>query len=205
MRLIGDKLSSVRGGRMLFAELSFTVAAGEALVVTGPNGTGKTSLLRTIAGLLPSTAGIVRIEDVAGDAPVSERCHYFGHRNAVKSALTVDENASFWASYLGGGRAAVTHALDTFGLSGLCDIPAGYLSAGQQRRLGLTRLLLGERPVWLLDEPTASLDDAAQAALIAVVNGHLERGGIVVAATHTPLVLQRARTLSLQTAVASAA
>jgi heme exporter protein A len=204
MRLIGDKLSSVRGGRVLFAELSFAVAAGEALVVNGPNGSGKTSLLRTIAGLLPPAAGGVRIEGTTSDTPVREHCHYVGHRNAVKSALTVEENASFWAGYLGATGTAVTHALDTFGLSGLRDIPAGYLSAGQQRRLGLTRLLLGERPVWLLDEPTASLDDAAQAALLTAVNGHLRQGGIVVAATHVPLAFQQGRSLSLGSTAAAA-
>ena len=197
MQLIGDKLSSVRGGRALFTDLSFAVAGGEALVVTGANGSGKTSLLRTIAGLLPAAEGQIRLEGAPGDQPLRERCHYVGHRNAIKAALTVAENAGFWMRFLGGAADRVERALDAFGLSPLRDIPAGYLSAGQQRRLGLARLLLAERPLWLLDEPSTSLDEAAQGMLAAAVNAHLASGGLAVAATHAPLGFGSVRSLQL--------
>jgi heme exporter protein A len=197
MRLIGDKLSSVRGGRALFANLSFAVAAGEALVVAGANGAGKTSLLRMVAGLLPAAEGQIRLEGAPGDQPLRERCHYVGHRNAIKAALTVAENAAFWLRFLGGGLDRLERSLEAFGLSALRDIPASYLSAGQQRRLGLARLLLAERPVWLLDEPTTSLDEAAQWMLAAAVNAHLAGGGLAVAATHVPLGFSGTRTLQL--------
>jgi heme exporter protein A len=197
MRLIGDKLSAVRGGRALFADLSFALGAGQALLVTGPNGAGKTTLLRTVAGFLRPDAGRIAVEDGKPDCPLSEQCHYVGHLNAVKASLSVGENASFWCGFLGGGHDRVEPALATFGLQPLRDIPAGYLSAGQKRRLGLARLLLAERPVWLLDEPTASLDDGAQRTLTAVVNRHLGAGGLVFAATHMPLELASARELRL--------
>ncbi|MBX9591416.1 MAG: heme ABC exporter ATP-binding protein CcmA [Hyphomonadaceae bacterium] len=197
MKLIGDKLSAVRGGRRLFLELSLGLAAGEALVVMGPNGAGKTTLLRIIAGLAPPTAGRVWLEGGAPDHAVSEQCHYVGHANAVKAGLTVAENANFWRRFLGGVRAETDTALETLGLSGLRDIPAGYLSAGQKRRLGLARLLLAERPLWLLDEPTTSLDSGAQETLTSVVNGHLARGGMVMAATHAPLGFVKSRELFL--------
>ena len=196
MKLSGDKLSSVRGGRTLFADLSFAVAAGEALLVMGPNGAGKTTLLRTIAGLLQPAAGRVFMEGGAPDHALSEQCHYVGHSNAIKTSLTVAENAAFWSRFLGNGSAGQA-ALETFGLAALSDIPAGYLSAGQKRRLGLARLLLADRPVWLLDEPTASLDGASQEALTGAVNVHLARGGIVVAATHVPLGFIGSRELHL--------
>ena len=197
MRLIGDKLSAVRGGRTLFADLSFALGAGQALLVTGPNGAGKTTLLRTIAGFLSPAAGRIALEEGKPDDPLSEQCHYVGHLNAVKVSLSVGENAGFWCGFLGGAHDRFEPALATFGLQPLRDIPAGYLSAGQKRRLGLARLLLAERPVWLLDEPTASLDDGAQRALTAVVNRHLGAGGLVFAATHMPLELASARELRL--------
>jgi heme exporter protein A len=195
MKLIGDKLSAVRGGRTLFADLSFALSAGQALLVTGPNGAGKTTLLRTIAGFLQPAAGQIALEDGKLDYPLSEQCHYVGHLNAVKVSLSVGENAGFWRGFQGGAHDRVEPALATFGLQPLRDIPAGYLSAGQKRRLGLARLLLAERPVWLLDEPTASLDEAAQRTLTDVINRHLGAGGLV--ATHMPLELANARELRL--------
>ena len=202
MKLIGDMLSAVRGGRALFAELSFSVAAGDALLVTGPNGAGKTTLLRTIAGFLRPATGSIALKEGAPDHPLSEQCHYVGHLNAVKASLTVAENATFWGRFLGGARGRLDAALETFGLMTLRDIPAGYLSAGQRRRLGLTRLLLAERSLWLLDEPTASLDEAAQQILTRVVNAHLAASGLVVSATHVPLAFARARELRLGGSVA---
>ena len=197
MRLTGDKLSAVRGGRALFLDLAFAVDAGATLLVMGPNGAGKTTLIRTIAGLLRPATGQVRLEGGAPDHALSEQCHYVGHLAAVKAGLTVGENASFWCRFLGGAWDRLDAALAAFGLAALRDIPAGYLSAGQKRRLGLARLLLADRPVWLLDEPTASLDSAAQDVLTRVVNKHLAAGGLVVAATHTPLGFVNASELPL--------
>ena len=197
MKLIGDKLSAVRGGRTLFADLSFAVSAGEALLVTGPNGAGKTTLLRMIAGFLGPAGGRISLQQGRPDHALSEQCHYVGHLDAVKASLTVAENAMFWSRFLGGAHARVATALETFGLAALRDIPAGYLSAGQKRRLGLARLLLAERALWLLDEPTAALDAAAQASISAVVNAHLAVGGLAVAATHAPLNFANSRELGL--------
>ena len=197
MKLIAEALTSIRGGRTLFSALSFAVNAGEALVLTGPNGAGKTTLIRTIAGFLTPAEGSVRLEPADTEQRLGEQCHYVGHLNAIKSSLTVEDNAAFWCGYLGGARTRVEEALATFGLSALSDIPAAYLSAGQRRRAGLARLLVVERPVWLLDEPTVSLDQASQVMLARVIERHLGTGGLVVAATHAPLGLARSRELRL--------
>ena len=197
MRLTVEKLSAVRGGRTLFADLAFSVDAGGALLLTGPNGAGKTTLIRTIAGLMRPAAGRIALEGGAPDLPLSEQCHYVGHLSAIKPALSIEENAAFWSGFLGGARTALDAALETFGLHVLRDIPAGFLSAGQKRRLGLARLLLAERPLWLLDEPTTSLDSGAQEILAGIVNRHLARGGLAVAATHTALGLANSRELRL--------
>jgi heme exporter protein A len=210
MQLIAEKLCARRGGRILFAGLSFVVEAGEALLVTGPNGAGKTTLLRTLAGFLAPETGQIRLEGGAPEASIGEQCHYVGHANAVKPGLTVAENAAFWSGFLGDAPGhdppdQLDAALSTFGLEALRDIPAGYLSAGQRRRAGLVRLALARRPIWLLDEPTASLDQAGQEVLAAAVNAHLATGGLVVAATHMPLAFDRARELHLSRAAAAAA
>jgi heme exporter protein A len=197
MRLIAQGLTSIRGGRMLFCGLSLTVEAGEALSLGGPNGAGKTTLLRTIAGFLKPAAGSVRLELGAAERSLAEQCHYVGHLNALKASLSVEENLSFWGAFLGGTPAAIEGALAAFGLAGLNDTPAAYLSAGQKRRLCLARVLLAERPLWLLDEPTAALDHTAQQMLLKVIEAHLARGGLLVAASHEALALRRCRQLSL--------
>jgi heme exporter protein A len=197
MKLVADRLACIRGGRTLFSELSFVVEPGNALLLMGPNGAGKTSLIRIVAGLLAPVAGRVGLDGGERDRGLAEQCHYVGHLNAVKASLTVEENAGFWARYLGGAEVHTERALVAFGLAALRDIPVGYLSAGQKRRLGLARVLLAERPIWLLDEPTASLDAAAQEMLASAVNAHMAGGGLVVAATHMALPFAGAHKLHL--------
>jgi heme exporter protein A len=180
------------------ADLSFEVRGGEALLLTGPNGAGKTTLLRALAGLFAPSHGTVRLEGGDGDRELAEQTHFVGHQNGIKSSLSVADNLAFWASFL--GRAAekqIGAALARFDLEALAHIPAGYLSAGQKRRLGLARLMVASRPVWLLDEPTVSLDARSTGLLADVINAHIAGGGIAIAATHLPLGLVAARELRL--------
>lgn len=190
-------LSCQRGGRVIFRALSFKLAPGEALLVSGPNGAGKTSLLRQIAGLLPLAAGRLRLEGAPADAALPELCHYVGHANAVKASLSVSENLAFWADFLGEDRGDLSGALAAFGLTPLADLPAALLSAGQKRKLALSRLFAAPRPIWLLDEPQASLDAASVRLLDAAIKAHLETGGIAVVASHTPLKTKFAHKLEL--------
>ena len=197
MRLSGRDLACIRGGREVFAGLDFAAESGDALVVTGHNGAGKTTFLRLIAGLLEPAQGRIELSDGAPDTGLPEQAHYLGHRDALKPALTVLENLQFWYAFLGGRDAPVASALDRVGLGGLANLPAGYLSAGQRRRFSVARLLVAPRPIWLLDEPSAALDSAGQERLLGLMQAQLAGGGIIVAATHAPLGLTGAKELRL--------
>jgi heme exporter protein A len=183
-------LGCVRGGRTIFQGLSFSVGAGSVLAVEGPNGSGKTSALRIIGGLLTQSAGTVRLRmDGMAVADREERgrfCGWLGHQDGIKAQLTAGENVR-WAASLYRSGADVGAALDRVGLARFADAPAQYLSAGQRRRLALARMITIARPIWLLDEPFASLDADGRSLVGDLVREHCAGGGIVVAATHEPV------------------
>jgi heme exporter protein A len=204
MRLVADNLSIDRGGRRIVDGLSFALAAGEALVVTGRNGAGKSTLLRAVAGLLPLAGG--RIAWLGGGpsddgVPLAAEAHYVGHADALKAALTAAENLTFWQAMLGGsaraGAMPPKAALAQLGLRHVADLPVRYLSAGQKRRVALARLLVVARPLWLVDEPTATLDADTRQRFAEILLAHLAEGGLVLAATHVPLGLIQASELRL--------
>ena len=194
MKLLACDLGCVRGGRRVFRAISFSIAARNALLLTGPNGAGKSSLLRMIAGLIHPAEGNITLEGGDPELSVGEQSHYVGHLDPLKPALTVTENLKFWTRFLNGARqvdetALVERRLEAVGLANLARLPAGYLSAGQRRRLSLARVLAVPRPIWLLDEPNTALDAASQERLRGVMHTHLAGGGLIVAATHGPLGL----------------
>lgn len=190
MQLSGRGVICVRGGREVFAGLDFEAASGEAVAVVGRNGSGKTSLLRLIAGLLIPAGGTIALDGGDAELTLPEQCHYLGHRDALKPALSVAENLSFWADFLGGERLDAHESLATVGLDHATHLPGAFLSAGQRRRLSLARLLTVRRPVWLLDEPTTALDVAGQDMFGALMRDHLARGGLIIAATHMALGIE---------------
>jgi heme exporter protein A len=191
MRLVAENLGGERGGERVFSSVSFMLGQGQSLLVTGPNGAGKSTLLRVIAGLLPAAAGEVRLESGGEDWPgVQAACHYLGHQNAMKTALTVAENLAFWREFLGEPHMEAQEALETVGLGTIGHLPYGYLSTGQKRRIAIAKLLVSHRPVWLLDEPTAGLDRSSEAQFSDLMKVHLEDGGIIIAATHLALGLE---------------
>jgi heme exporter protein A len=187
MRLSGRGVRCVRGGREVFSGLDFEASTGEALAVVGSNGSGKTSLLRLIAGLLTISGGSIGLEGGEAELTLPEQAHYLGHRDALKPALSVTENLAFWRDFLGGEASDARSSLSTVGLEHAAHLPAAYLSAGQRRRLSIARLLAVRRPVWLLDEPTNALDAAGQTMFAGLMGDHLSQGGLIVAATHAPL------------------
>ena len=197
MQLKGDNLVCSRGGREVFADLNFSVSGGQALVVTGRNGAGKSSLLRMIAGLVHLAGGRLALEGGEPDASIAEQAHYVGHHDAVKPSLTVGENLQFWARYLGSADLPIGPALAAVDLAPLANLPAAYLSAGQRRRLSIARLVAVPRPLWLLDEPTSALDVPSQNRLADLMRDHLAGGGMIVAAAHGPIGLERARELKM--------
>ena len=187
MRLSGRGISCVRGGRDVFSCLDFEACSGEALAVVGANGSGKTSLLRMIAGLLVVAGGSIVLEGGASELTIAEQSHYLGHRDALKPALSVIENLAFWRDFLGGEANDAMESLATVGLDHVVYLPAAYLSAGQRRRLSLARLLTIRRPIWLLDEPISALDAPGAGMFSNLMSDHLRRGGLIIAATHGPL------------------
>jgi len=201
MQAVATKLKGRRGDSVLFADISFTLGRGEALVITGPNGSGKSTLLRILAGLLGADSGTFSLLGEGGaQLPVSDYGHYLGHRNAMKRELTVSENLNFWKFFQpvdSGEGLSIEEAIEQVGLTGVGHLPFGYLSAGQQRRIALARLLVSERPLWLLDEPTAALDKRSDRLFADLVRTHLAKGGLAIAATHQPLGLETVRSLEL--------
>lgn len=203
MLLTAENLAARRGEDLIFMNVSFKLTSGQALVLTGPNGSGKSTLLRVLAGLLRPETGTIKIagEGVEAGTLASEASHYLGHKNAMKQELTVHENLDFWKRFLGdfndGTLLSIEEAAETVGLSGITHLPFGYLSAGQQRRFAMAKLLVAWRPIWILDEPTAALDASADVMFTGLVEAHLARGGIVVAATHQPLGLEGAQELRM--------
>ena len=187
MELRITDLTVARAGLPVLEDVSFGLAAGRALVLRGPNGSGKTTLLRTVAGLQPALGGTV--------SGAGERIAYAGHSDGLKAMLSVRENLGFWARVFGTGD--IGAALAAFDLDALATRPAGTLSAGQKRRLGLARLMVTGRPVWVLDEPTVSLDTASVTLFAEAVRRHLQAGGAALMATHIDLGLSEAAILDV--------
>jgi heme exporter protein A len=193
-----ENLSCERGGRLVFSGVSFRLGAGQLMAVTGPNGSGKSSLLRLLAGFIRPETGVFRISRPGEDAVT----HYLGHADALKAALTLRETLRFWgAVYVQQGRLPTDSDFDdsaeAVGLRHALDLPVGIFSAGQRRRAALARLILACRPLWLLDEPTSSLDSDGEGLLGSLMKDHLAAGGLIVAATHADLPVQPDRMLTL--------
>jgi heme exporter protein A len=182
-------LSASRGGFALFEDVSFRLKPSEALRIIGPNGSGKTTLLRCLAGLVRADSGSISSLDQSSS-------YYVGHLNAMKPQLTVAENLGFWAAM--DGSKDIDAAIMHMNLTRLIDLPFSVLSSGQKRRVALARLLLSARPIWLLDEPTVGLDAVSISLVESLLEQHLFDGGIVIAATHTPLGSANWQTLELQ-------
>jgi heme exporter protein A len=202
MRLSASDLACRRGGRNVFAGVSFAVSSGESLTIRGRNGAGKSSLLRIVVGLVRAAAGTLTLEGGDAELTIAEQAHYLGHQDALKPSLSVAENLRFWSAFLGPAANNTREPLAAVGLDTLADLPAAYLSAGQRRRLSIARLVAVGRPIWLLDEPTSTLDAAAHARLGEMMQTHLAGGGIILAATHGALGLDGARELQLDHAAA---
>ena len=196
--LSGQNLTCIRGNRLVFSSLNFDLKKGGALLLTGPNGSGKTSLLRLMAGLGKPITGIVKRDgiDIYDDLQLHHKCiNYVADYDANKSTLTVQENLDFWSKLHGDQK--VLSGLKAFDLESLADLPARFLSTGQMRRLALARLAAINADIWLLDEPTIALDTGSVDCLRRLINNHRHNGGAVVAATHVELGLENAEALDM--------
>ncbi len=198
MSLSVNNLSCQRGGRTIFSELSLEIAAGEAVLLRGPNGAGKSTLLRVIAGLIPAQTGEITLNGTAfsNRDDFHGQITYAGHLDAIKPQLTVAENLQFWAQLFEAKNLAQT--MQDFRLDEIADRPAHACSAGQKRRLGLARIAVTARPLWLLDEPTVSLDTETTARFAATIDAHCAAGGIAFIATHIDLGLKAPRSFEMQ-------
>lgn len=195
VQLQAKSLACQRGGRAVFSDVNFALSSGQLLELRGPNGSGKSSLLRLIAGLGEPVQGEIVLDGGSADLTIGQQAHYAAHQEAIKSPLTVAENLEFWSDFLGGGD--LDGALAAFDLADLAQYPAALLSAGQRRRLSLSRLALVPRLLWLLDEPTLGLDAASLERLMRLLRGHLSGGGLAVVATHAALALEPDATIHL--------
>lgn len=200
-RLEVADLALARGGRLIVADASFDLAPGETVLLNGPNGAGKTSLLRAVAGLLPIAAGRVSVFHGAAREPagLKSQCVYVGHADGVKSAMTGAEHLRFWSALYGAPDDRIEDAIAAFDLGAFAAARAGALSAGQRRRLGLARLVISGKPLWLMDEPTAAIDDAAADRLVALIKTHMAAGGGALIATHDKIAIG-ARVLRIEAA-----
>jgi len=201
MTLSVHNLTCYRSGRLIFADMSFNIASGEAVMLRGPNGAGKSTLLRILAGLISADGDVsINGHSLATDRDaVQEQIAYSGHLDAIKPQLTVAENLTFWAHLFNGG--SVDAAVEQFSLAEIWDRPAHACSAGQKRRLGLARLVVSGRPLWLLDEPTVSLDTATTAQFAKIVTSHCASGGMALIATHIDLGLNAPREIHIDPSI----
>lgn len=192
MTLHASNLACERNGRIVFSNLTFNIAQGQCAELRGANGAGKSSLLRLIAGLVPAAAGTLTFNN---EKEVAQHLHFIAHQDAMKSSMTVEENLRFWCAVLGGKD--IASALAAFSLAALKSDPVQLLSAGQRRRLTLSRLFLSKRPLWLLDEPMTALDVTTQEVLREHIRAHRNNGGMVLAATHGDLGVTPDQTIVL--------
>ena len=204
MRFEADSISVNRGLRRVVQDVSFSLGEGDVLTVTGANGAGKSTLLRALCGLLPLAEGKLRLTSIGEgeDDPLifREHLHYLGPQNAMKAALSVRENLSFWRDFSGGTVGlTIEEALSAVELPHVADLPFSYLSTGMKRRVAICRLLVSEKPVWIVDEPTSGLDSHSSELFSGLCRAHCADGGILIAATHLPLGLGKAQALELET------
>lgn len=212
MKLLASDITCFRGGRHVLEGVSFELERGIANVLRGPNGSGKSTLLRVVAGLVDHQGGTLSWLDGEGpdgqmreidedETQLASLFHYVGHLDAIKPSLTVRENLTFWAQ-LYGALGDVEGALGTLGLAGLADVPGAFLSAGQKKRLSLAKLLIGKRPLWILDEPSVSLDVEGVDLVASLMKAHCETGGMLLVTTHVDIGLtaEATRTLRLSAA-----